>query len=214
MPSLFTWLYGRPQKGSDMKNTRAILKFIFFILLLLAAMELLRGQQNTSLFRIGYNHSTVWSPRDDQPERIPIPGMYLGAGYTHYFTRAAFRGELLLSSRGFLSQSVGDTYIHNLILYLDLPVGIQKKLAGAGMWDLCFNGGLTLSYKILAINLISEIDGIRSIDPSIFIGPALHFGKLAFELRYNHGLINMDLLSGPAYNRSLSVGIRFTFKGE
>jgi hypothetical protein len=192
-----------------MKKNRALFRCVLFILLLLAAIELLNAQSGTTCLSVGYHSSNAWTTRDDLPDRERIPGIYLGAGHVHTMQHADLRGEVLVSTRGFLSRSVGDTYIHNLFLYLDMPLQISKTLFEKRKMKLYLSGGLTLMYKVLAINLISEIEGIRRIDSGINLAAGIRVGRLGFETGFTQGLINMDLIDGPGYNHTLSIGMNF-----
>jgi len=197
-----------------MKNRSTIFRFIFFILLVLAAIELLNAQSSATSFRIGYNSSTVWTNRSDLPVRKNLPGIYLGAAYKYSFTPVELQGEMLISTKGFMAQSVGETYIHNLILYLEMPFCIKKKVIETAHMNIFLSGGLTFMCRILAINLISEIEGIRRFDQGINFGMGIQFGKIALEARYTQSFINMDLIEGPGYNQTFSAGMNFYFKGR
>ena len=172
--------------------------------------SLLAGNMQTGI-SLSYNNSN-YIPNDAQ--NTPIPGFRLG-GLAQFPLGLTFvQCELLLSSKGFLAKSIGDTQLTNLFLYMELPFSLKYEFFLSDNWNIYLLGGVSARWKIIAINLVNELDGIRSIDAGLHAGLGLRYGKVAFEARFDKSIINFDLVDPGKYHQTLSLGMNFYFRGK
>jgi hypothetical protein len=191
-----------------------VFKYMLLILLLLTVIELAQCQNNTTGISVGYNTSMVHEFEAPILDHKRMPGIHIGGLYKHTFPTFAIQSELLISSKGYQSNSIGDTYINNLFLYLELPFYIRKNILDKKNFQLYLICGVSVMYKVLAINLVSEIDGVRNFDSGINLGAGIQHGKISLDVRFTQSYINLDLIKPSKFNQTLSVGMNFYFKDK
>jgi len=183
------------------------MRWIKLILILLVCFTALHAMQTG--IKVGYNVSGIIPV---QEEYTNMPGFRIGGISQLPVNPFHFQCEFLLSSKGFMSKSVGDTRLTNLFLYLQLPLSLKYELPLSDSWNLYALGGCYASLKIIAINLVSEIDGVRGLDAGLHLGGGIRFRKIDIEARYEQSILNFDLIEPQKFHCSFSAGMNFYFK--
>ncbi|MCK4812477.1 MAG: outer membrane beta-barrel protein [Candidatus Marinimicrobia bacterium] len=186
-------------------------KIMLLSLLVLLSVNLLQANEHTTGMRITYNSSDYLGVITD---RYPMPGFTLGGLYLQAFPVFDMQVELFLSTKGFQLSSMGDTRLSNLFIYLELPVSVRKEFFKNETWNIYVLGGLSAKFKVLAINLVSEIEGVRMFDAGVHAGLGLRYSKVALEARYDQSFINFDLIEPGKYHQSISLGMSFYFRDK
>lgn len=158
---------------------------------------------------VGYNSSN-YTPT--QQITTNMPGFRIGGISQLPVSSLVLQSEYLLSSKGFVSQSVGDTRLSNLFLYLELPLSLKYEYLKNEKRHAYVLGGVYAQLKVIAINLVSEIDGIRTFDAGVHMGLGIGFQKIGIETRYEQSFINFDLIDPQKFNRTITVAMNIYFK--
>jgi len=169
---------------------------------------LLAGNMQTGI-SLSYNNSN-YIPNDAQ--NTSIPGFRLGGSAQLPLGLTFVQCELLLSSKGFLSKSIGDTQLTNLFLYVEFPLSLKYELLPSDNWNIYLLGGVSARWKIIAINLVNELEGIRSFDAGLHAGLGLRYEKVALEARFDQSFVDFDLIEPGKYHQTLSLGMNFYFR--
>ncbi len=177
------------------------------VLILIATLVMAQGMSTG--ITVGYANSNHL-PRNET--HTSMPGFQLGGLAQLPLGSWDLQGELRLASKGFIAHSIGDTYLTNLFLYVELPLSLKYELLPSDTWNIYLLGGITARWKVIAINLVSELDGIRSFDAGVHAGLGLRYRKVALEARYDQGFVNFDLIEPGKYHQTLSVGMNFYFR--
>ena len=187
------------------KKVSLFLIFIFFAGFTIA-------QKNVTGIKIGYNSSKFVGSAINGSNHDNMPGFYMGGLFLKKLSKFDLQFEMLLTTKGYQVNSIGDTYISNLLIYLEMPALIRKEILSKNKLGVYVLGGPSFMWKILSINLVSEIDGIKNIDAGAILGLGLQISKLSFEVRLNQSFVNFDLIEPSKYNQVVSVGLNFYFK--
>ncbi|MEA3391450.1 MAG: outer membrane beta-barrel protein [Candidatus Marinimicrobia bacterium] len=189
------------------KNTYVIKKYILALLIVMTATLVMAQGMSTGI-TVGYANSNHF-PRNET--HTAMPGFQLGGLAQLPLGSWDLQGELRLASKGFIAHSIGDTYLTNLFLYVELPLSMKYELLPNDTWNIYLLGGITARWKVIAINLVSELDGIRSFDAGVHAGLGLCYRKLALEARFDQGIVNFDLIEPQKFHQTLSLGMNFYF---
>jgi outer membrane protein with beta-barrel domain len=172
------------------------------------------GQVNVTGMRLGYNSAQFVGNGVKGTENKNIPGAYIGGFYIKDLQKFDIQTELLLSSKGYKMNSIGDTYLSNVFLYLEMPVLLKKDLFKNEKTGLYFVAGPVFMLKVISINLVSEIEGVRNFDLALNIGFELLLNKVSFDLRFNQSFINFDKIEPSKYHQVISFGMSFHLKSK
>ncbi len=160
---------------------------------------------------VGYNTSN-YVPVNNYHKNIP--GFRMGGFAQMPLGKSLFQAELLLASKGFLAESIGDTRLTNLFLYVELPLSIKYEFLPKDTWNIYLLGGFSVGLKIIAINLVTDFDGIRSFDAGVHIGFGARYKKVEFEARFDQSILNFDLIEANKFHQTLSLEMNFYFRGK
>jgi hypothetical protein len=184
----------------------------FFVLVMISLFSC--AQENITGMRLGYNSARFTGNSISGTENKNIPGFYIGGFYKKDFSKFDIQTELLLTSKGYKIKSVGDTYLSNVFLYLELPLLLKKDLLSNEKNSLYFIAGPVLMLKVIAINLVSEIEGINNFDSSINVGLEFQHNNISLDLRLNQSFINFDKIEPSKYHQVISFGMSFHLKNK
>lgn len=180
----------------------------FLLIYTTEAQELITG------IKAGYNSSKFTGPGIIDTDNNRMPGINIGGIINKSFPKFDLQSELLISTKGYQINSIADTYISNLLIYIDLPLLIKKNMYVKNNFGAYLTGGLSLMYNILSINLVSELEGIRKFDTGLLFGIGAQYSKVSIELRINQSIINFDKVDPLKYNQVISAGLDFYFKEQ
>jgi len=172
------------------------------------------AQNSTTGIKLGYNSSKFIGNGITGANHENMPGLNIGGLYNKKLTKFDLQIELLLSTKGYQINSIGNTYISNLFIYLELPVLIRKDIYTTEKLATYVIGGPSIMIKVLCINLVSEIEGIKNFDSGVNLGLGLQYSKISFEVRFNQSFINFDQIEPSKYNQVISFGMNFYFKDK
>jgi len=185
------------------------MKKISLIIVLILTATLVMAQRMSTGITVAYANSNHL-PRNEA--HTAMPGFQLGGLAQLPLGSWDLQGELRLASKGFIVESIGDTYLTNLFLYVELPLSMKYELLPNDIWNIYLLGGITSRWKVIAINLVSELDGIRSFGAGVHAGLGLRYRKVALEARFDQGVVNFDLIEPAKYHQTLSLGMNFYFR--
>lgn len=176
------------------------MKKIVFIISLLSNSLLLFSQLNSEIY-LGYNSSKYLGSSESNIECVNIPGISIGYS-CDIIHRPAFDIEtgIGITSRGSKLSSIGDSYIRNIFLYLELPVIAKLHFAKDKVIDPYIFSGPSLNAKLLCFNYNGFIDDIRKFDLAISSGAGLNINRFSLRLRYTCGILDFDISD---YNNNL-----------
>jgi hypothetical protein len=181
--------------------------FIYFLTITPA-----NSQEIVTGIKFGYNSSQFTGSAIPDVDHARMPGINFGGIFVKTFRNFDLQFETMISSKGFRIKSIGDTYISNLLIYIDLPVMIKKSIFSNKNFRVFLTGGTSAMFNILSMNLVSELEGIRKFDSGILVGLGTQFSRISFEIRVTPSIINFDRVEPKKYNQVISAGLSFYFK--
>jgi hypothetical protein len=99
----------------------SLMFFCFLLIFPSAAQEFITG------IKVGYSTSKFTGSAITNSNHYRMPGINIGGILNKPFRKFDLQSELLISTKGYQINSIGDTYISNLLIYIDLPLLIKKK---------------------------------------------------------------------------------------
>jgi Outer membrane protein beta-barrel domain len=185
-------------------------RILFMVMLTILSGALFAGNMQTGM-TVAYNSSN-FMPYN--AENSAIPGFRIGGLAQIPLGKSLFQAELQLASKGFLTESIGDTRLTNLFLYVELPLSIKYELLPGNTWNIYLLGGFSASLKVIAINLVSELGGVRAVDAGLHVGLGARYQKVELEARFDQSILNFDLIEPGKFHQTLSMGMNFYFRGK
>jgi len=121
------------------------------------------------------------------------PGLTLG-GYVSYEFNGTFslQQEVLFTFKGSKINTIGDVWLSNIFLYLELPLLAKATLLTESELRPNIYAGPALAVLIGAFNDTGFLEDIRSYDVGLVIGGGVDIWKLSLDLRLTQGLLNFD----------------------
>ena len=177
-------------------------------------LNLKAGDFHKAGIKLGYNHSTIAGKILPGKAVSGIPGFNIGGYYSYRFNdRYSLKQELLLATKGFAINTVGDINLYNIFIYLELPVLAQITLMPQNKIKPNIYIGPTISKKIVTLNFVGIVEDIRKIDYGLIVGAGIEYWKVSLDLRFNRSLIDFDLSDqkNALKNQSISVLAGFSF---
>ena len=177
-------------------------------------LSLKAGDFHNTGIKIGYNHSTIAGKNLPGKTVSGIPGFNIGGYYSYRFNdRYSLKQELLLTTKGFVINTVGDINLYNIFIYLELPVLAQITLKPHNKLKPVIYCGPTISKKIVTLNFVGIVEDVRKVDYGLIVGAGIEYWKLSLDLRFNRSLIDFDLSDqkNVLKNQSVSVLAGFSF---
>ena len=191
---------------------KKILLTTFFALFILSSNSFGQEKGNSILF--GYNSSWYRNVNNADENSLSIPGLFLG--YQFDLTkekRVDIETGINISTKGSRLPSIGDTYIENVLVYLELPILAKYELSKGSKLVPFLYSGPSINIKLASLNWTGPINNIRRIDFSIITGCGLRLNKFSLNARYSHGLLDFDLdeNSGNLKNSTVSILVGYEF---
>ncbi|OQX96843.1 MAG: hypothetical protein B6I20_13930 [Bacteroidetes bacterium 4572_117] len=181
-------------------------KYLLFIIVCFLTINT-NGQNSHTGIKLGYNSSCVIGNNISGVSNMP--GLNIGGFFSYKFSWFYLQPELLISTKGFKTQSVGELYLGNIFIYTEMPILFKKHFLKQKKITPYLIAGPSFMFKVLAINLVSELEGIKIFDTGINLGLGCDIYKTSIELRLNQSIINFDKIDKNKYHQTLSLGVTF-----
>ena len=143
-----------------------------------------------------------------------IPGFSLGFYQDFIFNhRYSLETGLLLTSKGSRLNAVGDLYLHQVLIYLEIPVLAECKLIIREKFSLHVAGGAYMGLKLIAFNEVGFPNEINGLDAGVDVGLGVRFRHFSYRIDVKRGFLNVDKGEPPVNYKNLTfsllVGISF-----
>ncbi|MCD4768817.1 MAG: PorT family protein [Bacteroidales bacterium] len=189
------------------------MKKIVIVLIIISWSPGIFCQEKLDRMLIGYNSSWYRNTTDHDNNSLHLPGLFLG------YQIDLFKINLLdietgigISTKGSRLSSVGDTYIRNIFVYIELPLLLKAELSkGEKLRPFIFLGP-SLNANIVCFNWSGFIDDIRNIDLTIISGCGLRMDKISLSGRYSLGVTNFDISTNDTNLKNSTFSIVFGFE--
>ena len=169
-------------------------KLIFIVfLIILCTSTLSAGEFINTGMKLGQNYSKFIGKDIPGKGVNSIPGFSLG-GFINYKIndRFSLQQEALITTKGSNINTVGDINLHNIFVYLELPILVKISFQAIGGVKPILFCGPAIGFKCLALNDTGMPDDIRDVDLGLVLDAGIEFSKISVDVRYNRGLLNFD----------------------
>jgi hypothetical protein len=197
-------------KSSKMKT----MKRIITVLILLGLISQAFCQVKNQGLAIGYNSSWFTGTGESCSEGVPIPGLSLGYHFDILISDILdLQTGIGLTTRGQRMSSIGDTYVRNIFVYLELPAYAKKEFCEGRKIRPFIIAGPSLNANILSINWTGFINDIRKFDICLNSGIGIKTRHFSIRARYVHGLFDFDIsdYDNTLKNSTLTIEFGFNF---
>jgi len=161
---------------------------------------------------VGYNSSWFTGTTESVSEGKPIPGISLGYHFNILNSDVLdLETGIGLTTRGQRMSSIGDIYVRNIFLYLELPVYAKKEFREGRKLRPFIMAGPSLNANILSFNWTGFIDDIRKFDICLNSGIGIKTKHFYLGARYAHGLLDFDISDYDNTLRNSTLTIEFGF---
>lgn len=183
-------------------------------LCILITSSLMAGEFTGIGINLGYNSST-FAGNDIPGKGVSSQGGVAIGGFVGYTfnQRFSLRQEVLFTIKGAKINTIGDVYLSNLFMYIELPLLAKMTfLSGQKVQPNIFIGP-AFDLTIMATNDVAVLEDIRSYDLGIVFGAGIDVWKISIDVRFNIGLLNFDQSDDDIdlKNRTFSFMVRFAF---
>jgi len=193
---------------------------ITILLLLLIAQPLqVKAQSQSSNQRtgiaIGYTSSTFVGGETPGKGLKRMPGFMIG-GILEYRIgeRLAMHSEALLLTKGGQVNTVGEFYLPNSFIYLQIPLSLRLAFYPGKSVQPFLLGGPVIGFKILAFNSVGVLDDVQNLDIGLNLGGGVSFGKIQFEIRFDRSLRSFDASAEQSElkNHTMAILVKVLFR--
>lgn len=192
-----------------MKRTK-IVTFLFFFL----SSNLIAGEFSGLGLKLGYN-SSIFSGKDIPGKGVSSqPGLILG-GFVSYKLNdlLSLQQEVLFTTKGSKINIIGDIYLSNTFVYLELPFLAKATFLREYWLRPNIYVGPAVAVLITAFNDRYFLDDIRSFDLGFVIGVSFEVWRVSLDFRLTKGLLNFDESADDINlkNQTISALIGYAF---
>jgi len=174
-------------------NIRYLIR-ISLLLILLISLNPIAGQERGVILGVGMSNFTGSEPGEQYRS---VPGISLGAYLTTPITKkTSLKFTVLVMNKGALISSVGDLYLHNVLIYAGSPIHLTSKLLDLGSFVIDGELGMMPSLLILGINDLGLMENIHRWDIGLLAGISINHSAARLCLQVDQGL--RKLLPGEA----------------
>jgi hypothetical protein len=143
--------------------------------------------------KLGYNSSQFVGADIPGKGISSQSGLALGGYVTYEFNETfALQQEILFSLKGSKINTVGDVWLSNIFLYVEMPLLAKATFFPENRLRPNVYAGPAVAALIGAFNNTGILEDIRSYDLGFVFGGGVEIWKLSFDLRLTEGLLNFD----------------------
>ncbi len=176
--------------------------FLLVALILILLPNATWGSQTG--FHLGIGASSIRTTAIET-EGKPIPGISFGVfKKTQVLQEHSYQWGIYFESKGCKTSEVGDLYLHNLSLYVSIPVSISWTPAKKVQSPVKASFGFSPAMRILSINEVGTIPDMSRWDLALYGGLEYTLSTMSIGVRLQKGII--PLFSGSKehlFNQSL-----------
>lgn len=188
------------------------MKRITTILIFLSLINQTFCQIKNQCLVIGYNSSWFTGTSESDSENAAIPGISMG------YHCDILSSEIIdletgigLTTRGQRMSSIGDIYVRNIFIYLELPVYAKKEFCEGRKIRPFLIAGPSFNANILSFNWTGFINDIRKFDICLISGAGIKINNISLRARYTQGVLDFDLSDSEYSLRNSTLTIEFGF---
>ena len=188
------------------------MKRIITVLLLLCFINQAFCQVNNQGLIIGYNSSWFTGTTESGSLGVPIPGISLGYHFDILSSDILdLETGIGLTTKGQRMSSIGDIYVRNIFIYLEIPAYAKKVFCEGRKIRPFLIAGPSLNANILSLNFTGFIDDIRKFDVCLHSGIGIKTKHISLRARYVRGLLNFDISDYDNTLKNSTITIEFGF---
>jgi len=189
------------------------IKIIFLLFFFLSA-RLIAGEFSGWGLKLGYN-SSIFTGEDIPGKGVRSqPGLMFG-GFISYKLNdlLSLQQEVLFTTKGAKINTIGDIYLNNTFVYLELPFLAKATFLKDYWLRPNIYLGPAVDVLITAFNDNYFLDDIRSFDLEIVLGAGFEFWRVSLDFRFTKGLLNFDESADDINlkNQTISALIGYAF---
>ena len=187
---------------------------IAFLLFFFLSAKLIAGEFSGWGLKLGYN-SSIFTGEDIPGKGVSSqPGLAIGCFICYEFDPMfSIQQEVLFTTKGSKINTIGDIYLSNTFVYLELPFLVKATFLPECWLKPNIYAGPAVDILITAFNDRYFLDDIRSFDLGFVIGIGFEVWRVSFDFRLTKGLINFDESAEDINlkNQTISAFIEYGF---
>ncbi len=186
-----------------MINYLSILARFALLLLLLPPLNVM-GQERGVTLGIGMS---TFTGSETGEQYNSIPSMSLGAYLTYPVSNnTSVKFAFSIMNKGALISSVGELYLHNILIYTGAPIHVTAYLFDLGPLAVDVELGLMPSMLIFGINDVGVMENIHEWDVGLLAGISINHSSARMCLQIDQGLRKL-LPRETAENRNRTYSV-------
>lgn len=189
------------------------IKIVTFLFIFLSS-KLIAGEFSGLGLKLGYN-SSIFTGNDIPYKGVcSQPGLLLGGFVSYKFNETfSIQQEILFTTKGSKINIIGDIYLSNTFVYLELPFLAKANFLKEYWLKPNIYVGPAAAVLITAFNDRYFLDDIRSFDLGFVIGVGFEVWRVSLDFRLTKGLLNFDESANDIdlKNQTISMMVGYAF---
>lgn len=189
-------------------------EIICCLVLLSCNLSMSAGESSSLGVKLGYN-SSRFTGADIPGKGVSYQsGLTIGGFVSYKFDDMfSLQQEVLITIKGCKINTLGDIYLNNFFVYLELPFLAKASFLTEYWLRPNIYVGPAVAVLITAFNDRYFLDDIKRFDLGVVIGVSLEVWRVSLDLRLTKGMLNFDKSADDINlkNQTISMMVGYAF---